>query len=55
MVENGGKWRSLPKEFGKWNSVYRRFERWVENGVIQRIFAALQTENALTRRKAEFQ
>jgi hypothetical protein len=27
--------------------VYKRFERWAENGVMQRIFAALQTEGII--------
>jgi transposase len=48
MAENGCKWRALPAEFGKWNSIYRRFERWAENGVIQRIFAALQAEQIVS-------
>jgi transposase len=47
MTENGCKWRALPDKFGNWNSVYRRFERWAENGVMQRIFAALQAEKII--------
>ena len=48
IAENGCKWRALPKEYGKWNSIYRRFNRWVSNGVIQRIFTALQQERILS-------
>jgi transposase len=48
MVENGCKWRALPDKFGNWNSIYKRFERWAENGVMQRIFAALQAEQILS-------
>ena len=48
MAENGCKWRALPEKFGNWNSVYRRFERWAENGVMQRIFAALQSEQIIS-------
>jgi transposase len=48
MAENGCKWRALPDKFGNWNSVYRRFERWAENGVMQRIFAALQAEQIIS-------
>ena len=44
VAENGCKWHGLPKEFGKWHTVYVRFRRWTENGVIYRIFEALQTE-----------
>ena len=47
MAENGCKWRALPDKYGNWNSVYRRFERWAENGVMQRVFAALQAEGIL--------
>ena len=44
VAENGCKWRALPKEFGKWHTVYVRMRRWTENGVIYRIFEALQSE-----------
>jgi transposase len=27
--------------------VYKRFERWAKNGVLQRIFAALQAERII--------
>jgi transposase len=47
MVENGCKWRALPKEFGKWQTIYKKFNRWAKNGVIQRIFAALQAEEII--------
>ncbi|MBQ9371405.1 MAG: transposase, partial [Thermoguttaceae bacterium] len=26
-IENGCKWRALPKEFGKWSTIYKRFRR----------------------------
>ena len=42
ITENGCKWRALPKEFGKWQTIYKKFNRWAKNGVMQRIFAALQ-------------
>ena len=48
IAENGCKWRALPKEYGKWNSIYKRFNRWVSNGVIQRIFTALQQERIIS-------
>jgi len=44
VAENGCKWRALPKEFGKWHTVYVRMRRWAENGVLYRIFEALQSE-----------
>ena len=47
ITENGCKWRALPEKYGKWNSIYQRFKRWCENGVIQRIFNALQQEKII--------
>ena len=47
IAENGCKWRALPEKYGKWNSIYQRFKRWWENGVIQRIFNALQQEKTI--------
>jgi transposase len=47
MAENGCKWRALPDKFGNWNTIYQRFKRWAENGVMQRIFAALQAEQII--------
>ena len=47
IAENGCKWRALPKEYGKWNSIYKRFERWTKNGVIQKIFDAMQRERII--------
>lgn len=34
---NGGRWRSLPREYGKWSSVHKRFKRWADKGVWQMI------------------
>ncbi|MDD3469854.1 MAG: transposase, partial [Thermoguttaceae bacterium] len=51
VVENGCKWRALPKEFGNWHTVYMRYvivymrmHRWAENGVLFHLFEALQNE-----------
>jgi transposase len=52
IAENGCKWRALPPEFGKWNSIYVRVRRWAENGVLERLFIALQ-EHQLIRIKVE--
>lgn len=48
MTENGCKWRALPSEFGKWQTIYKKFSRWAKNGVMQRIFAALQAEEIVS-------
>jgi transposase len=47
MAENGCKWRSLPKEFGNWNSIYMKANRWAKQGVLDRVFAALQREQII--------
>jgi transposase len=38
---SGGRWRDLPEKFGPYQTVKRRYYRWVENGVLDRIFAAV--------------
>jgi transposase len=47
VTENGCKWRALPKEFGNWHTVYVRMNRWSKNGVLKRLFEALQTEGII--------
>jgi len=47
VIENGCKWRTLPKEYGNWHTVYVKFNRWSKNGTIERIFESLQTENII--------
>ena len=47
VLENGCKWRALPKEFGRWHTVYMRLSRWSRAGVIERVFARLQQEQIL--------
>lgn len=42
VAEHGCKWRGLPKKFGNWHSIYTRANRWAKNGVLDRVFAALQ-------------
>jgi transposase len=52
VAENGCKWRSLPKEYGNWNSIYKKANRWAKQGVLERVFVALQKER-LIRIKVE--
>lgn len=47
MIENGCKWRALPKKYGKWHSIYMKFNRWSKNGTIQRIFDEMQKANMI--------
>lgn len=47
IAENGCKWRALPKEFGNWNTIYVRLNRWAKNGVLDRVFEALQRERII--------
>lgn len=42
LIENGCKWRKLPKEYGKWNTIYRRANRWAKNGTLAAVFIVLQ-------------
>ena len=42
VVENGCKWRSLPKEYGDWHVIYVRVNRWAKKGVLQTVFLRLQ-------------
>lgn len=44
VAEQGCKWRGLPSRFGSWHSIYTRMNRWAKNGVLDRVFEKLQTE-----------
>ena len=46
VTENGCKWRALPKTYGNWHTVYVRMNRWSKNGVLQRLFEALQRKTS---------
>lgn len=47
MIENGCKWRALPKKYGKWHSIYVKFNRWSKNWTIQKIFDKMQKMNII--------
>ena len=47
VTENGCKWRALPVTYGNWHTVYVRMNRWSKNGVLRRLFEALQTEGII--------
>ena len=42
VVDNGCKWRRLPKEYGDWHVIYVRVNRWAKKGVLQTVFLRLQ-------------
>lgn len=50
VTENGCKWRALPESYGNWHTIYVRMNRWSRNGVLQRLFKALQQENLINIR-----
>ena len=47
VAENGCKWTGLPKEYGNWNSIYKKANRWSKQGVLERVFIALQKEQVI--------
>lgn len=47
IAENGAKWRKLPKSLGHWHTVYTRMRAWSKNGVLARVFEALQQEQLI--------
>ena len=49
IVENGGKWRALPKKYGKWHTIYVEFNRWSQNGTIARILAAMRKQKLFNK------
>ena len=44
VAEQGCKWRGLPRRFGDWHTIYVRMNRWAKNGVLDRVFERLQSE-----------
>lgn len=43
-LRSGCQWNQLPNEFPDDSSVHRTFQRWEQNGVLDRIWAALVEE-----------
>jgi transposase len=37
VVDNGIKWRALPRDYPPWSTVYNYFARWARTGVVQQI------------------
>ena len=47
VLENGCKWRCLPKEYGNWNTIYVRLRRWSRKGILQKAFMLLQEKGII--------
>jgi putative transposase len=47
VLENGIKWRFLPKEYGKVSTVHGKFMKWIRDGRIQMIFETIRNEYLL--------
>ena len=47
VTEHGCKWRGLPKQYGNWHTIYTRANRWAKNGVLDRIFQAMQAADLI--------
>jgi transposase len=47
VAEHGCKWRGLPKRFGNWHTIYTRMNRWSKNGVLDKVFTALQEQDII--------
>ena len=48
VLENGGKWRSLGKN---WHTIYTRANRWAKNNVLGKIFIYLQKQGMISLNK----
>ena len=47
IIENGCKWRALPKKYGNWHTIYMRFSRWSKNGTVSKILEAMKKQKLL--------
>ena len=47
VIENGCKWRVLPKKYGNWHTIYIRFSKWSRNGTIAKILEAMKKQKLL--------
>ena len=47
VLENGCKWRCLPKSYGPWHTVYTRMNRRAKSGVLDRTFDLLLQQKVL--------
>lgn len=51
ILDNGAKWKDLPRRFGSRSSVHRAFQRWVEAGAFEKL---LQDMGKVVREETGF-
>jgi transposase len=51
ILDNGAKWKDLPRRFGSRSSVHRAFQRWVEAGAFEKL---LQDMGEVVREETGF-
>ncbi len=44
LLDNGVKWRNLPKEYPRWQSVYYYFRKWSKDATLQKVQQSLLTQ-----------
>jgi transposase len=44
LARSGARWRDLPERFGDYQAIKRRYYRWIEDGVFDRMFAAIAAD-----------
>ncbi len=44
LLDNGVKWRNLPKEYPRWQSVYYYFRKWSKDATLQKVQQSLLAE-----------
>ena len=49
IIENGCKWRALPKKYGKWHTVYVKFNRWSKNSTFAKILSATKKQKLFNK------
>lgn len=52
LLDNGCKWRSLPKCFPPWSSVYDHFRRWNQRGIWKKALEVLQRRHRQAQGRA---
>ncbi|MGA4644939.1 transposase [Limisphaera sp. 4302-co] len=51
LLDNGAKWKDLPRRFGSKSAVHQAFQRWGREGVFERL---LQEAGQLVEERGEY-